>query len=147
VGKTGSKTPAVDSISIDDEGTSEEVGTGAGRCSTIDEGVGSGSGCLFPVPSELGLTTGTGVTIISVTTVVVIRDSAVLLTTSKDDDGDTDDDEDPSGSENSDRKNDERSGWVDSNSAAGVLEDEVEDVDEAGAVALVTICRFTCRGK
>ena len=121
---------------------SEEVGIGSGLCTTIDEDVGSGSGCLSPVPSEIALEpiTGTGVTTISVTTVVVNADSAVLLITSEDE-------EDKSGGVNSDLKNDERSGWRDSKSAVLVLEDEVEDVDEAGAVALVTICRFTCRGK
>jgi hypothetical protein len=139
---TGSVTSAVDST-VGEEGASEEVGIGGGLCSTIDEDVGSGSGCRSPVPSEIALepTTGTGVTTISVTTVVVSTESAVLLTTSKDEE------EDKSGGVNSDLKNDERSGWLDSESAVLVLEDEVDDVDEAGAVALVTICRFTCRGK
>jgi hypothetical protein len=144
VGKmTGSGTPAVDPTTEDDEGASEEVGTGIGRSSAPCEDVGSGSDCWFPVPAEIAgeLTNGTGVTVIAVMIVVMNTDSTVLLTTSKDDDGDT------AGGLNSDWKNDETSSGLDSKSAVLVLEDEVEDVDEAGIVALVTICRFTCRGK
>lgn len=83
---------------------------------------------------------------ISVTIVVVRAASTVLLTASEDED-ETVSDEDRAGGLKSDSKKDEISGCRDSKSAVLVLEDEVEDVDEAGAVELVTIWRFTCRGK
>lgn len=100
-----------------------------------------GSKTAFPVPLDAG--TGTGVT----TTVIVLVASGELLPSSEDADKEEDEDDCDDRWKN-DSKKEERSPCDCRDCRSGVLlEDELEDVDEAGAVELVTICRLTCRGK
>jgi len=124
-----------------DVGSTSEVETETGGGATDDDN-GRDTGGWFPVPTIV-LDNGTGVTVISVIIVVVRTISSAL--DEEDDDGDK-----GSGGLKSDRKNEERSGCLDCKSAVLVLVlevDDEEDVGGAGAVELVTICRFTCRGK
>jgi hypothetical protein len=87
----------------------------------------------------------TGIKVVPVTIVVLTPGAATRL------EDEEDDDEDESVSERNDsisESNQDLVDVVDSESRTDVLlEDEEVDVDEAGAVELVTICRFTCRGK
>jgi hypothetical protein len=88
----------------------------------------------------------TGIKVVPVTIVVLTPGAATRL-----EDEDDDDEEDESVSERNDSISESNQDLVDvvaSESRTDVLlEDEEVDVDEAGAVELVTICRFTCRGK
>lgn len=89
----------------------------------------------------------TGIKVVPVTIVVLTPGAATRL----EDEVDDDDEEDESVSERNDSISESNQDLVDvvaSESRTDVLlEDEEVDVDEAGAVELVTICRFTCRGK
>jgi hypothetical protein len=109
-----------------------------------------------PVPERTGLSSGTGVTIISFIEVTVPDDLSdrLGLTTTFDDLSDplelTTTFDDVSGRSRADLNSDERDGKSICRDSSS--EDELEDVEEedsvgaAGAVALVTICRLTCRG-
>lgn len=105
-------------------------------------GVGDGGGRKLPVPGGLLLRSGEGVTTMSCeeVTVPVVESLSLLLEKRL---------EDESGRLKKELNADVKSSCLDSSCSDDVLEDSVleDSVGAAGAVELVTIWRFTCRGK
>jgi hypothetical protein len=132
-------------------GVGTRIGDGDGlSIASGDEEIGTGDARKFPVPagrSGRSFLSGSGVTIASTAELKVLDGSTFVCLTLVSGFAD----EVSGRPRNRDSTKDEKSSCRDSSCSDELLDDNVEDEEDevgaAGAVMLVTICRFTWRGK